>query len=387
MTHDATSLLTALRQQGRRVVMIAAGGGSAAIPALVAIPGASAVVDEALVPSARAAVDGLLGGPQETYCSSRTARRMAMAAWERCCGYGAGKRAAVGVGCTASLVTTVPKRGEHRVVVAVQTSEETSVATLVLAKGRRSRAEEEALAAALLLERMASVVEASTAPVGRLDRHLRPEERIVVDRHVAATAWTDLLRGVPGAVRLGHDAGPPTDRGPGAEAIFAGSFDPLHDGHRAMARIGARVTGLPVAYELSIRNVDKPPLDYLETSARVNQFSDARVWLTSAPTFVEKLSLFPGAPFLVGADTYVRLGNPRYYGDSAERAAAAVERISRESGGLVVFGRVCDGQFTEPSRLEAPPTLRSIARFVTEREFRDDISSTMLRRARGEPAD
>jgi nicotinamide mononucleotide (NMN) deamidase PncC len=387
MTHDATSLLTALRQQGRRVVMIAAGGGSAAIPALVAIPGASAVVDEALVPSARAAVDGLLGGPQETYCSSRTARRMAMAAWERCCGYGAGKRAAVGVGCTASLVTTVPKRGEHRVVVAVQTSEETSVATLVLAKGRRSRAEEEALAAALLLERMASVVEASTAPVGRLDRHLRPEERIVVDRHVAATAWTDLLRGVPGAVRLGHDAGPPTDREPGAEAIFAGSFDPLHDGHRAMARIGARVTGLPVAYELSIRNVDKPPLDYLETSARVNQFSDARVWLTSAPTFVEKLSLFPGAPFLVGADTYVRLGNPRYYGDSAERAAAAVERISRESGGLVVFGRVCDGQFTEPSRLEAPPTLRSIARFVTEREFRDDISSTMLRRERGEPAD
>jgi nicotinamide mononucleotide (NMN) deamidase PncC len=387
MTHDATSLLTALRQQGRRVVMIAAGGGSAAIPALVAIPGASAVVDEALVPSARAAVDGLLGGPQETYCSSRTARRMAMAAWERCCGYGAGKRAAVGVGCTASLVTTVPKRGEHRVVVAVQTSEETSVATLVLAKGQRSRAEEEALAAALLLERMASVVEASIAPVGRLDRHLRPEERIVVDRHVAATAWTDLLRGVPGAVRLGRDAGPPTDRGPGAEAIFAGSFDPLHDGHRAMARIGARVTGLPVAYELSIRNVDKPPLDYLETSARVNQFSDARVWLTSAPTFVEKLSLFPGAPFLVGADTYVRLGNPRYYGDSAERAAAAVERISRESGGLVVFGRVCDGQFTEPSRLEAPPTLRSIARFVTEREFRDDISSTMLRRARGEPAD
>lgn len=387
MTRDASSLLTALRQQGRRVVMIAAGGGSAAIPALVAIPGASAVVDEALVPSARAAVDGLLGGPQETYCSSRTARRMAMAAWERCCGYGAGKRAAVGVGCTASLVTTVPKRGEHRVVVAVQTSEETSVATLVLAKGRRSRAEEEALAAALLLERMASVVEASTAPVGRLDRHLRPEERIVVDRHVAATAWTDLLRGVPGAVRLGHDAGPPTDREPGGEAIFAGSFDPLHDGHRAMARIGARVTGLPVAYELSIRNVDKPPLDYLETSARVNQFSDARVWLTSAPTFVEKLSLFPGAPFLVGADTYVRLGNPRYYGDSAERAAAAVERISRESGGLVVFGRVCDGQFTEPSRLEAPPTLRSIARFVTEREFRDDISSTMLRRARGEPAD
>lgn len=367
--------------------MVAAGGGSAAIPALVALPGASAVVDEAIVPSARAAVDGLLGGPQETYCSSRTARRLAMAAWERCCRYGGGKSSAVGIACTASLVTTAPKRGEHRVVVAVQTSGETSVATLVLAKGHRSRAEEEAVAAALLLERMASVVEVSAAPADRLDRHLRPEERIVVDRQVATTAWMDLLHGAPGAVRLGNHAGTPTDREQGTEAIFPGSFDPLHDGHRAMARIGARVAGLPVAYELSIRNVDKPPLDYLETAARIGQFTGARAWLTSAPTFVEKLALFPGAPFLVGADTFVRLGDPRYYGDSVERAAAAVERISRESGGLIVFGRARDGHFTEPSRLEAPAPLRSIARFVTEEEFRDDISSTALRRARGGLAD
>jgi hypothetical protein len=78
----------------------------------------------------------------------------------------------------------------------------------------------------------------------------------------------------------------------------------------------------------------------------------------------------------------VRLGDPRYSGGSTDRAAAAVTRIARESGGLIVFGRVRDGQFTEPSQLEAPPALRAIARFVTEAEFRRDVSSTSLRLAR-----
>jgi len=150
-----------------------------------------------------------------------------------------------------------------------------------------------------------------------------------------------------------------------------------------MARIGARITGLPVAYELSIRNVEKPPLDFLEIAARAGQFDGAEAWLTSAATFVEKLALFPGAPFLVGADTYIRLGNPRFYGQSTDRAAAAVERIARDSGGLIVFGRARDGLFTDPATLAVPAALRAISRFVTEAEFRDDISSTTLRRGDG----
>ena len=142
---DAASLLTTLQARGLRVVLITAGGGSAAIPAFVALPGASAVVLEAVVPSAREATDALLGGPQESYCSSRAARRLAMAAWERCRRHGAEIGAAVGVACTASLATTVPKRGDHRIVVAVQTLGETSVATLGLVKGARSRSEEETI--------------------------------------------------------------------------------------------------------------------------------------------------------------------------------------------------------------------------------------------------
>ena len=105
------------------------------------------------------------------------------------------------------------------------------------------------------------------------------------------------------------------------------------------------------------------------------------LWLTRAPTFLEKLAVFPACTFAMGADTYVRLADPRYYGGSAAAAAAAVEAIAREARGLIVFGRVRDGVFQDPARLDVPQSLRDVTYFVSQREFRRDISSTELRRA------
>lgn len=369
----ADRCLEALGRARRRAVVVATGGGAAAIAALVGIPGSSAAIDEGLVPYARAAVDALLGGQQESYCGPRASRRLAMAAWQRGRRYGTPASGTVGVACTASLATTREKRGEHRAVVAVQSLTATTVASLTLGKGRRTRAEEERVAAVLLLETLA-VEGAGAPPSDALDPLLGDGESVAVERFPAEPCWSDVLAGVCGRARIGPAAG-------GREAIFPGSFDPLHDGHRAMARIAARITGLPVAWELSIGNVDKPALDFAEVRTRTARFVGDGAWLTSAPTFVEKLALFPGAPLVVGADTYARLGDPRYYGGCEATARDAVERIARESGGLVVFGRARDGVFVDPSRLPAPEALRAIATFVGEAEFRDDVSSTRLRQA------
>jgi hypothetical protein len=314
-----------------------------------------------------------------------------MVAWEHCCRFGTEPPLAVGVACVASLATTVPKRGDHRVIVALQSLDETSVATLLLSKGARTRSEEEVVAATLLLARIAAGP--GQMKGDRLDRLLLPGEEVVVERQTAPSGWSDLLAGRGGCVQLSAPvppgaldvamaalpAPPALERPADRRVIFPGSFDPLHDGHRRMARIAAEITGLPVEYEISIRNVDKPALDFIEIASRARQFAGATVWLTAAATFVEKLAIFPGARFVVGADTFLRLGSPRYYGDSTARAAAAVARIAGESGGLIVFGRVRDGLFSDPSRLEAPEPLRSISRFVSEGEFRDDVSSSRLR--------
>lgn len=378
---DPAGLLAALAGAGRRVAIVATGGGAGGIASLVAVPGASSVVVEGAVPYAREAIDAFLGGRQETYCSSRAARRLAMAAWQRARRVGGPVEAAVGAAVTASLVTTQPKRGDHRVIAALQTSATTQVATLVLEKGVRTRDEEEAVAAALLHDMLAAAVGPTVhgTPSAAATPLLRSGERVVFEETRATPAWQELVAGdrhVCGAGTLAVTATPAA-----AALVFPGSFDPLHDGHLLMARIAEEIGERPLAYELSVTNVDKPPLDYVEIAARAAQFAERPLWLTRASTFLEKLDVFPGATFVMGADTYARLADPRYYGGSDAAALAAAETIATRAGGLVVFGRERDGVFEDAARIEAPACLRDIAYFVSHREFRLDISSTALRRA------
>lgn len=148
-----------------------------------------------------------------------------------------------------------------------------------------------------------------------------------------------------------------------------------------MARLAGEIAEANVAFELSIVNVDKPTVDFLEMRDRLARFdTDATVWLTRAATFVEKTELFPRSVFVMGADTYRRLGDPRYYGGSEESATAAVERIASAIEGLIVFGRSSGGRFENASQIEAPEAIRRKAYFVSEREFRMDVSSTEIRR-------
>ena len=198
---DAAATLAGLETAAAKVVLVATGGGTRAIAHLASTPGASSVVLEGLVPYARAAIDRLLGGPQEAYCSSRTARRLAVAAWQRARDLGAAADAAVAAAVTASLRTTVPKRGDHRLCVAVQTLRATATAELVLEKAARSRDEEETLAAALLLAElvMAGGGQAAAGPA----LVLRPGEQVSRARHRVEDL---LVRGIGGRVERDREA-------------------------------------------------------------------------------------------------------------------------------------------------------------------------------------
>jgi len=191
--------------------------------------------------------------------------------------------------------------------------------------------------------------------VQHLATMLRPGERIVRDVVTASPAWRDLLGGRRRAVPAADAGSAPA---PGA-LVFPGSFDPLHEGHRLMARLAEEIAERPLG---------------------AAQFAGQRLWLTGAARFREKLEIFPAGTFVMGADTYSRLADPRFYGGSAQAAAEAVEAIATQARGLIVFGRTRDGVFEGAVQIDAPQRLREISYFVSQREFRLDISSTELRR-------
>jgi nicotinamide mononucleotide (NMN) deamidase PncC len=373
---DRQRLVERIHKSGRRLVLSVTGGGSGAIPALLAVPGASASVLEAIVPYAATALEQWLGGPVDNFCSERTARAMAMAAFERARRLSDVEPHSVrGIGATASLATTRPKRGPHRVHVAWQSAEATVALSCELAKGRRTRGEEEEVGAALVL---AAVAEACGIPVDLAER-VDPEIAAVVQRREkrAPAGWTELLLGRRNSLAIGPNGSEADASVPAI--LFPGAFNPLHAGHEQMAALAAEKLAAPVTFELSITNVDKPPLDFVEIAGRLEQFAARPVLLTRAATFAEKAALAPGCVFVVGIDTLARIGDERYYGGQAAQRDAAIETIARHGCRFLVFGRAIDGRFANVADVELPVALRRLCDSVPESEFHADLSSTELR--------
>ena len=127
-------------------------------------------------------------------------------------------------------------------------------------------------------------------------------------------------------------------------------------------------------------NVDKPPLEAAEVLRRLSQFAGkARVVLTRAETFQKKARLFPGATFVIGWDTAVRLVDPRYYGGEDSAMLAALAEMWVAGCHFLVAGREQDGVFRTLADVAVPQGVRFLFEGIPESGFRADISSTELR--------
>ena len=373
-------LISALHASGRKAALAITGGGSGAVGELLRVPGGSRLLIEAQIPYDEQALAAFLGAAPAQACSADTAIAMAQTARARARRLAPAGADLVGLGATAALVSDRPRKGEHRFHIAFANAAGVAHCTCVLAKGRRDRAAEEDLvsrAIVLMLARACGV--AAPSPQSLFDADEPYAET------VAASGDTidRLVAGELDRVTVQPD-GQMMLSAPRPVMLLPGSFNPMHQGHVLLARVAEELRQQPLAFEISVTNVDKPPLLGETVRGRLGQFAwKSPVELTRAPTFLEKSRLFSGTTFVIGADTAARLVAPRYYGDDEQRMHGALEEIANSGSSFLVAVRIdAGGRVRALNDIPVPRRYADLFTEIPERRFRLDTSSSEIR-ARG----
>ena len=347
-----------LHQSPWQGVLHITGGGASLLTDMLSTPGASATVLEAKVPYAGAALADLLGREPEQAASATTARAMAMAAYARARDLSSGQ--IFGLGVTASLVTDRPKKGQTRAHWAIQTRDRSHTFALTLDASANRTQQENTLNLALW-QSLGEVLLQSDTPAAATEHQFIQ----------ASADWQPLLEKSPYRWCSGDHDG---------SLLLPGSFDPIHAGHQQIIETAEELTGRPGAFELTLRNADKPDLDFLTVSERLEKISARPVWLTNLTSFADKAHAFPGAMFAVGTDTVSRIGELRFYRQSEALREQALNDLAACEVSFLVFGRVAKGRFIGLEDLTLPATLSGLCQSVPESRYRNDTSSSDIRR-------
>lgn len=361
-----TKIIEKLHQSSGHWVLAVTGGGSSAISSILAVPGASRTLVEATVPYNQASLESYLGGTLDQACSSQTAQAMAMASFIRCQKLmpEAPVDTIFGLGCTAAIATDRTRRGANRCHVGVQTHNSTTSLSLTFQEDR-SREEEEQICRDLILMLMSetSGLKVTVEQITKNDEfdkqtHQADARRAQLHSDQLSSSWSE-------------------DEPP--RVLFPGAFNPLHEGHQQIIDSATAHYKQDVVLEISVTNVEKYPLNFIEIDRRCKQLAPRKYVLTNAPTFLQKSSLFPGCHFVVGTDTLIRIADPVFYNDSMSARDAAIKTLTDRGHEFLVFGREIDGEFTTLDDLALPKELRALSVGIPESAFRIDQSSKQIR--------
>ena len=372
---DIWQQVESLLQGGGQLALAATGGGGELASWLLNHPGASASVIEVQVPYREEALAAYLGSAGPHRVTAQTARDMADRAFVRARRFTGVEEGIVGVGVTAALATSRSRRGEDRAYIALRLPQEYRLFDLHFEKGAADRlAQEEGLSRfvlAVLAE--ACGAEAISSPL---------PDYVKCSRHTLSLQdpLGLLVTGDIELVEFGLDGVWASEVERGSRLLFAGSFNPLHEGHERLAVAAGRLSGRRPSLELSVENVDKPSLQRVDIEGRLaamrGRFS---VIMTRAPTFLQKARLFSGCHFAIGYDTATRLLQGKYYEGGEQGMVTALEEFRAGEHCFWVAGRLQEGKYLALADIDVPAGFAALFAAIPEEDFRVDISSTELR--------
>lgn len=375
MNLDIESQVRRIHASPTKATVITTGGGVAVLHWLLATSGASRTILEAIVPYSRGSLSEFLGYNPRQIVAFRTAQDMARTAYQKAVQLHETKSTVVGIASTASVTTDLPKQGSHRCHVSSWTATRSTTYSLRFVKGLRNREEEDNVVSRLLLRALA---EASCVEFD-LPLDLHESEHVEISTKIHTELIDQLIKGEADSVTIHPDRTIVADEAVEG-AIIAGSFDPLHKGHKKLAQVASEILGQDVIFELAIVNVDKPRLEKPQIIDRVAQFADkASVVVTQASTYLEKAKLFPNCTFVIGWDTATRVVDSNYYENNDKKMLDTLQQILDLGCRFLVAGRISDGIFRTLDQIEIPTGFEIMFKSIPEKTFRCDVSSSSLR--------
>jgi nicotinamide mononucleotide (NMN) deamidase PncC len=379
------NLVERLIGSGIKVYLACTGAGAGLANLIWQVPGASATLVGSVFPYAQEEFNHFVGrdwkSTGSSYCSREAAIALAQAAYLRCqkarVMAGDFTSECMGVGLSAAVSTTRTLRGGTRCFGALRTEKGIEVVQINFEQGHLGREGEGAICDLTGLNLIThSLFEEYvrwpndcrvTSPTisGMLPMYCGEDE-------VKAGIVLDVL-GRPSPLHAQDFSN---------IIIFPGSFDPLQFGHDEIAKTVATMTEKEVVFEISAENADKatPALDRIVSRAQQFMGRWPVILRTGAKLFIDKVTSYAGVRgFVIGADTAVRILDPKYYTLRSDGVVSALEAFRVHETRFYVVTRRVGGCIVAHRNLWIP---RGYEHLFVPVPGNWEISSTMLRDGR-----